>query len=261
MIPSGRFLQIALLMKQKTNRQVYLEKGFVSLPGFFDAHEITTCVENIREFIEGLVPRLPRDHVFYEDREKLSTLKQIQQMQDHCSWCNRFMNDKPKTLAEELMGKGAVAKNMQYFNKPPLAGRPTPPHQDGYYFKLYPPEALTMWLALDEVNEENGCIRYVSGSHRDGLRPHGPTGTLGFSQGVTDFGRPEDLSREEVIHAAPGDLLVHDSMTIHRAEGNTSSSRNRRALGFIFYSEDALEDDRAKEEYRREAQRQQQGKI
>ena len=118
-----------------------------------------------------------------------------------------------------------------------------------------------MWLALDEVNEENGCIRYVSGSHRDGLRPHGPTGTLGFSQGVTDFGRPEDLSREEVVHAAPGDLLVHDSMTIHRAEGNTSASRNRRALGFIFYSEDAQEDERAKEDYRREAQRQQEGKI
>ncbi len=260
-IPSERFLQIALVMTQKTNRQVYLEKGFVSLPGFFDAREIAICLEKIREFIETLVPKLPRDHVFYEAREELSTLKQIQQMQHHCPWCNEFMNGRPRALAEELMGKGVVARNMQYFNKPPLAGRPTPPHQDGYYFKLNPPEALTMWLALDEVNEENGCIRYVAGSHRDGLRAHGPTGTLGFSQGMTDFGRPGDLSREEVMQASPGDLLVHDSMTIHRAEGNTSGTRNRRALGFIFYSEDALEDERAKEEYRREAQRQQQGRI
>ena len=250
-----------LIMKQKTTRQTYLDKGFVCLRKFLDAREIAICQEKIREFIEGLIPQLPRDHVFYEDRETLSTLKQIQQMQNHCPWCDEFMNGKPRALAEELMGKGVVASNMQYFNKPPLAGRPTPPHQDGYYFKLHPPEALTMWLALDEVNEENGCIRYVSGSHRDGLRPHGPTGTLGFSQGVTDFGRPEDLSREEVIHAAPGDLLVHDSMTIHRAEGNASASRNRRALGFIFYSEDAQEDERAKEDYRREAQRQQEGKI
>ncbi|MEC9056522.1 MAG: phytanoyl-CoA dioxygenase family protein, partial [Verrucomicrobiota bacterium] len=91
-------------MTQNTNRQVYLEKGFVSLPGFFDVHEITTCLEKIREFIESLVPQLPRDHVFYEDRETLSTLKQIQQMQDHCPWCNEFMNGKPRTLAEDLMG-------------------------------------------------------------------------------------------------------------------------------------------------------------
>ena len=248
-------------MTQKTNRQIYLDKGFVRLPGFLEEHEVSTCKDKIREFIEDLVPDLPRDHVFYEDKAKHSSLKQIQQMQMHCSWCNHFMNDKPRTLAEELMGKGVVARNMQYFNKPPLMGRPTPPHQDGYYFKLQPPEALTMWLALDEVNEQNGCIRYVAGSHRDELRSHGPTGTLGFSQGITDFGRPGDLSREEVMQASPGDLLVHDSMTIHRAEGNTSGTLNGRALGFIFYSEDALEDKRAKEEYRREAQRQQQGKI
>ena len=69
-------------MNAKILRQTYLDNGFVYLPGFFDAREITICQEKIREFIEGLVPQLPRDHVFYEDSEKLSTLKQIQQMQE-----------------------------------------------------------------------------------------------------------------------------------------------------------------------------------
>jgi ectoine hydroxylase-related dioxygenase (phytanoyl-CoA dioxygenase family) len=50
---------------------------------------------------------------------------------------------------------------MQYFNKPPSVGQPTPPHQDGYYFMLDPCEAVTMWFALDEVDEENGRMRYV----------------------------------------------------------------------------------------------------
>ena len=63
-------------MKARVPRQTYLDNGFVYLPGFFDAREITICQEKIREFIEGLVPQLPRDHVFYEDRETLSTLKQ-----------------------------------------------------------------------------------------------------------------------------------------------------------------------------------------
>ena len=78
-----------LIMKQKTTRQTYLDKGFVCLRKFLDAREIAICQEKIREFIEGLIPQLPRDHVFYEDRETLSTLKQIQQMQDHCPWCER----------------------------------------------------------------------------------------------------------------------------------------------------------------------------
>jgi hypothetical protein len=47
-----------------------------------------------------------------------------------------------------------------------------------------------------EVDAENGCVRYVKRSHRDGMREHGRTGTLGFSQGMTDFGSDDDLARE-----------------------------------------------------------------
>ena len=71
-----------LIMKQKTTRQTYLDKGFVYLRKFLDAREIAICQEKIREFIEDLIPQLPRDHVFYEDRKTPSTLKQIQQMQE-----------------------------------------------------------------------------------------------------------------------------------------------------------------------------------
>ena len=40
-----------------------------------------------------------------------------------------------------------------------------------------------MWLALDEVDETNGCLCYVPGSHRQGLREHARTRTLGFLRG------------------------------------------------------------------------------
>ncbi|MEC8389905.1 MAG: phytanoyl-CoA dioxygenase family protein [Planctomycetota bacterium] len=36
------------------------------------------------------------------------------------------------------------------------------------------------------------------------------------------------------LPAQPGDLLVHDAMTIHRADANRSTNRTRRALGFIY---------------------------
>ena len=156
-----------------------------------------------------------------------------------------------KQLAELLLQGPVAGKNMQYFNKPPQIGKATPPHQDGYYFMLDPCEALTMWLALEEVDEENGCVRYVRGSHRRGLRPHGRTQTLGFSQGVTDYGTPQDLADEVAFPAQPGDLLVHNAMTIHRADGNLSRSRTRQAIGFIYYSERAKEDEVAYAAYQK----------
>ena len=98
-----------------------------------------------------------------------------------------------------------------------------------------------------EVDGENGCIRYVAGSHHDGLRPHQRTDVLGFSQGVTDYG-PADQQREVPVHAEPGDLLVHHCLTVHRADANRSG-RHRRALGLIYYSDRAQEDVEARDSY------------
>ena len=106
-----------------------------------------------------------------------------------------------------------------------------------------------MWLALDEVVEENGCVRYVRGSHREGLRPHNRTQTLGFSQGISDFGNEQDKANEVICRAQPGDLLAHQAMTIHRAGANNSPTRSRRALGFIFYGVSAREDAAAHKAY------------
>lgn len=39
-----------------------------------------------------------------------------------------------------------------------------------------------MWTTLEEVDKENGSLRYIKDSHLKGLRPHGRTQTLGFSQ-------------------------------------------------------------------------------
>jgi phytanoyl-CoA hydroxylase len=105
-----------------------------------------------------------------------------------------------------------------------------------------------MWLALDVVDEENGCMRYVGGSHRRGMRPHGRTKTLGFSQGITDFPREEDLTAERYISVQPGDVIVHHAMTIHRADANRSS-RSRRALGLVYYGASAREDASLKDSY------------
>ena len=120
-----------------------------------------------------------------------------------------------------------------------------------------------MWLALDTVDEDNGCIRYVRASHRDGLRAHSRTTTLGFSQGLSNDLSSEDLRAEVAIHAEPGDLLVHHALTVHRAGANRSRDRSRRALGLIYYGASAREDAAAHARYQRRlaAELEAQGRI
>ena len=234
-----------------TRKSSFEEDGFIAVPGFCEADELESIESALTRFIDEVLPTLPSEEVFYEDKGDQTTLKQIQRMHEHDEFFAAFFDRKPAQLAEELLGEPVIAKNLQYFNKPPGIGKATPAHQDGHYFMLRPCHALTMWMALDLVDEENGCVRYLRGSHRDGLRPHERTNTLGFSQGITDFGKNE--TREEIpCPAQPGDLLAHHALTIHRADANLSPTRSRRALGFIFYGESACEDKVAHNAYQKD---------
>jgi len=231
------------------HKDTFEQDGFVAVPRFCDAGELQTLDAALARFIAERVPALPVEHVFYEDKSNRTTLKQIQRMHEHDDFFGEFFEGKPKRLAEELLGEAVVGKNLQYFNKPPALGQATPPHQDGFYFMLEPCLALTMWMALDIVDAENGCVRYVRGSHTRGMRPHGRTETFGFSQGITDFGQAADARYEVACPARPGDLLAHHALTIHRADANASATRTRRALGFIYYGKSARENLAAHEAY------------
>ncbi len=160
-----------------------------------------------------------------------------------------LLNGRATKLAEIALGELVVAKNLEYFNKPPGIGQPTPPHHDGYYFHLKPNQAVTTWLALEDVDHENGCVRYVQGSHRLGLRAHGKSGVLGFSKGMLDFGLPHDHAYAICCPAVAGDLLAHHSLTIHWADGNTSKTRIRRALGLVYFAARCTIDEVAKQAY------------
>lgn len=237
---------------QDEQRERFLDDGYVALPQFVGGHEMVELIANVDRFITDIVPGLAAEHVFYEDTNDVTTLKQIQQMGDYDPWFHElFTAGRFREVAELLLAGPVVPKNMQYFNKPPGVGQPTPPHQDGYYFMLEPCEALTMWFALEDVDEENGCVRYVKGSHKHGIRDHARTQTLGFSQAIVDYPTNADQENEVAFPAKPGDLLVHHALTIHRADRNCSATRTRRALGFIYYSERAREDAEAHAAYQR----------
>ena len=245
-------------MNERENQQKlkadFDRDGYVFVPGFLKGEILQELLDNIDRFIETIVPKMPRESVYYEDINRPETLKQIQGLHRQDPYFEKmYYGSCLEKLAMVLLG-GPVsreANNFQFFNKPPKDGLPTPPHQDGYYFKLEPCEALTMWLALEEVDEENGCVRYVKGSHLRGMRPHGRSGTLGFSQGITDYGTGEDKANEIGFHAQAGDLLVHQAMMIHLAGANTSATRTRKAIGTIYYSQRAKVDHEAKEAHQR----------
>lgn len=75
---------------------------------------------------------LPRHHQFYDVIGNPESLKQLQDLHAYHEVFASLAGDRAmEVLAEALLGEPAVLRNIQYFNKPPLTSKPTPPHQDG----------------------------------------------------------------------------------------------------------------------------------
>jgi phytanoyl-CoA hydroxylase len=230
--------------------------GFIAIKPLFDASKMAEINRQFDRYVESCVPEMKDTEVFYEEKGAKGTLKQMQNMQHYDAYFRDLLEiDTIRELAETMLGEKARAVNLEYFNKPAGIGKPTPPHQDGYYFHFNPPAAVTGWLALERVDAENGCIHYVRGSHKiDGYRPHGRSEILGFSQGITDFGTENDKANMVVFPGDGGTFLMHHSKTIHWAGPNTSPTRARRALGFVYFGESAKVDEEARAAYQAKLQ-------
>jgi phytanoyl-CoA hydroxylase len=56
-----------------------------------------------------------------------------------------------------------------YIYKNPGVGGEVGSHQDGSYLITDPPSAVGFWIALEDATIENGCLEFITGSHKNGL--------------------------------------------------------------------------------------------
>lgn len=150
-------------------------------------------------------------------------------------------------VAARLLGVPSVRLyHDQTLFKPPGSGR-TPWHQDRWYWPLDTDRSVTMWLALVDVDEERGPMRFASGSHRAT-----EVGNAGISE-VNDR-KLAALIEERGWPVATGPLAAGDATfhlggTLHSAGANTS--RNvREVLTVIYFADGARAAEPANENQR-----------
>ena len=229
-------------------KPAYDQDGYVIVRQFLGGAELSELRSQLDRYIREVVPTLPPTAAFYQDRARPETLKQMQHMEGDPFFREYVRHPRWVALGEALVGEEARCQAPEWFNKPPGTEHVTPPHQDNFYFCLRPPYVTTLWLALDEVDDENGCLRYVVGSHLSGVRPHAPSQVVGFSQGISDYS-DEDEASAVAVHLQPGDLVAHHGNTIHRADANRSVNRHRRAFAMVFKGVSCERDEEAYQRY------------
>lgn len=95
-------------------------------------------------------------------------------------------------------------------------------HNDLPYWPIQGWQCCKIWLALDQVKEENGHLKYIKASHRWGKE-------LRDGENSSWFVEPES---EEILswNMEPGDCLIHHFLTIHSSSPNISSNQRRAVV-------------------------------
>lgn len=234
----------------------YDRDGYTVVRQLLPPAQLAELSTNIDRYIRDVLPSSPPGDAFYNDPAWPDTLRQLHRMDRDLFFDEYRRHPVWQALAEALIGEECAALAPEWFNKPPGSAKGTPPHQDNFYFCFRPCNVVTLWLALDAVDDENACVRYVPGSHLQPTRPHARSGVLGFSQVISDYG-PADQAREVPIHLRPGDAMAHHGNTIHLAGPNHSPSRHRRAFAMVYRGVSCQRDEEAFARYQAAAQAQQ----
>jgi len=103
-------------------------------------------------------------------------------------------------------------------------------HQDRYYWGVWEEgsELFTAWIALSDVREECGPMRFVCGSHRWGFLNQGDFYEQDIAGQRTAIQRPEGAAWEEVeAILPPGGVSFHHHLTLHGSGPNLSDTPRR----------------------------------
>ncbi len=191
----------------------YHEDGYV-VPEYRLSEE---TLQDIRADYDRLLARHP------EFRDYCPTL-----LRHDLSFLNYARDPNILDMVAQVIGPDIILWNSSFFSKPAVNGKKTPWHQDGEYWPLRPLATCTVWLAIDDATVENGCLKFMPGSHkRKELRPHRTNNDPNFTLHQELLETEYDDDNAVPLELEAGQMSLHDVYLLHGSEANDSGKPRR----------------------------------
>ncbi len=143
------------------------------------------------------------------------------------------LNNNILDAVESVIGKNILICGTTLFIKNPNEKGFVSFHQDAKYIGLEPHNWVTVWLAVTDANEYNGCMRMLPGSHKENLKTHeqkfDENNLLTRGQTITNV----PLDKTEPIILKAGQVSLHHPLIVH---GSGLNQTNDRRIGFVIQS-------------------------
>jgi ectoine hydroxylase-related dioxygenase (phytanoyl-CoA dioxygenase family) len=139
----------------------------------------------------------------------------------------------------DLLGSDVVGWGSHFFCKLPGDGKRVDWHQDCSYWPLTPTKAVTVWLAIDDADQDNGCMEIYAGSHTHGLIDFDLSDAESGNVLDQSVKHPEKYGELQSTPLRAGQISIHSDLLVHGSAPN-NSPRRRCGLTLRYCPADVL---------------------
>jgi phytanoyl-CoA hydroxylase len=212
----------------------YQDNGFLVVENFLDTDELADWRRNTDA---AVAERLERKNGMHNQGDPdgfyAKVFTQCIKLADTHEGMQRLMHD-PRL--GEMAGMLSGADGMRIWHDQalykPAFGNPTCWHLDNPYWSFSAPNAISLWVALDDATLGNGCMWYIPGSHKTARFDN-----AGIGPNLADLFTvyPEWTQIDPVACPCPaGSAVFHHGLVAHGAGANmTNKPRRAMTCGYM----------------------------
>ena len=209
----------------------YNINGFIFPLDVFDQKQINT----ISGYFEDMISKA---------RKKGHDDYAINGWHRHCQGIYKLMmNPTILDYVCDIIGPNVLNLMTHLFFKDSGSNKQLSWHQDASYWPLTPSKTITVWLALDDVAENNGAMQYIPGSHLHGQIP------FKYSEASENNVLDQTVKNPRAWGCKPvtvalkaGQISIHSDLLLHGSKINHSSFK-RRGLTLRYMPPDVTTND------------------
>ncbi|WP_291934897.1 phytanoyl-CoA dioxygenase family protein [Chryseobacterium sp.] len=146
-----------------------------------------------------------------------------------------------------LDGKAKLFQSINFIN-----GSQQKTHSDSIHMTTYPLGGLLgVWIALEDVDETNGALHYIPGTHKlpyflnsdydneGSALKIGKKSYKAYEEFLDDKVKEMGLEKE-IFRAKKGDLLIWHANILHGGEPHIDKNKTRKSLVYHFFDENSV---------------------
>lgn len=219
----------------------YRTEGFVVLPSFFAADEVAPVIAAIDTLLQRRgMNRALCEHVELETEAvdgRRPAARIYHPFELHHAFRELAGDDRLLDQVESVIGPDINLQHSKVNLKPARVGSSVPWHQDLAYFPQTNDDLATVFVYLDDADEENGCLRVLPRQHHRFFDHHRADGSFtGEIAEDLDSGR---WGAPVALPAPAGSVVMMHCNTPHSSSANRST-RPRRAVIVEYRAADAF---------------------